>query len=472
MNKYNIYEAIEDIDNDILKRSERIKKPWWIGLTAAVLIISIGLGTTFNNSQNSFVTTAYAISEAKYPKMAKYPNENSLSFDKDYEKWWESIQGQRRESDYKKGIKPFVEQTAQQFLSDTEQNKVYSPLNVYMALAMLAEITGSDSRQQILDLLSSDSIESLRTQANDIWNTHYINDGATTSILASSLWLDDDVKFKQQVIDILAKDYYASSYAGDMGSSDLNEAFKAWLSEQTGGLLDEQIDSIEFTPDTVMALATTTYFRGKWYKEFEDTKADVFHGVMGDTTCDFMNTRKTGEYFWGNKFSGTYYSLDNYGGTMYFILPDEGVAVDELLYDKELMEFLFLDIDFVFSDCAWKNKKDMMINLSVPKFDITSQIDLQKGLKNLGVTDVFNSEKSDFSPVTDMKNAYISKAQHDVRFAIDEKGVTAAAYTVMLKSGAGAPPDDEIDFVLNRPFLFTIISDDGLPLFIGVVNQL
>src|SRR5699024_10062388 len=116
--------------------------------------------------------------------------------------WWESIKEQERETDYKNGVQPFVEQTAQQFLSDTEQNKVYSPLNVYMALAMLAEITGSDSRQQILDLLSSDSIESLRAQANDIWNTHYMNDGATTSILASSLWLDDGVKFNQQVMDI------------------------------------------------------------------------------------------------------------------------------------------------------------------------------------------------------------------------------------------------------------------------------
>lgn len=195
----------------------------------------------------------------------------------------------------------------------------------------------------------------------------------------------------------------------------------------------------------------------------------MFHGATSDTTCKFMNASKTGNYFWGNNFSATYHLLDNYGGTMYFILPDEGVGVDELLKDKEVMDFIFSQKDW---ENEWENKKEIIINLSVPKFDITSQIDLQKGLENLGVTDVFDSEKSDFSPVTDMKNTYIGKAQHDVRFAIDEKGVTAAAYTVILRDGAGPPPDDEIDFVLDRPFLFTIISDDGLPLFIGVVNQL
>ena len=33
------------------------------------------------------------------------------------------------------------------------------------------------------------------------------------------------------------------------------------------------------------------------------------------------------------------------------------------------------------------------------------------------------------------------------------------------------PTEDEIDFVLDRPFLFVITGAQGLPLFVGVVNQ-
>ena len=55
--------------------------------------------------------------------------------------------------------------------------------------------------------------------------------------------------------------------------------------------------------------------------------------------------------------------------------------------------------------------------------------------------------------------------------AIDEEGVTAAAYTVMAAAGSSAPPEDEVDFVLDRPFLFVLASDDGLPLFAGTVAQ-
>ena len=72
---------------------------------------------------------------------------------------------------------------------------------------------------------------------------------------------------------------------------------------------------------------------------------------------------------------------------------------------------------------------------------------------------------------TDIDNVTLSQAKHDARMTIDEEGCTAAAYTVMAMAGAAAPPKEEIDFVLDRPFLFAITGIDGLPLFIGVVNH-
>lgn len=53
---------------------------------------------------------------------------------------------------------------------------------------------------------------------------------------------------------------------------------------------------------------------------------------------------------------------------------------------------------------------------------------------------------------------------------IDEEGCTAAAFTGMAPS-ADALPDKEADFVLDRPFLFCVTGDSGLPLFVGIVND-
>ena len=112
------------------------------------------------------------------------------------------------------------------------------------------------------------------------------------------------------------------------------------------------------------------------------------------------------------------------------------------------------------------------VHFSVPKFDIASQLDLIDGLKALGVTDVFDPTVSDFTPMTtDTDEIYVSEVTHAARVKIDEEGVEAAAFTVIVGDAAAAEPEDEIYFTLDRPFLFAISSRDDLPLFAGVVNQ-
>ena len=52
---------------------------------------------------------------------------------------------------------------------------------------------------------------------------------------------------------------------------------------------------------------------------------------------------------------------------------------------------------------------------------------------------------------------------------IDEEGCEAAAYVDIGVTGAAAPPPDEIDFTLDRPFLFAVAKREIL--FAGIVNR-
>ena len=150
---------------------------------------------------------------------------------------------------------------------------------------------------------------------------------------------------------------------------------------------------------------------------------------------------------------------------MKLLLPDEGVSAESLLEDGEAM-------DFILNRSDWENSNFLTVNLSLPKFDVSSDLDLTAGLKTLGVTDVFDAAVADFTPGIENSKGqiFLSQAEHAARAAIDEEGVTAAAYTAIAEAGAAEPPDEEIDFTLDRPFVFAITSQDGLPLFIGVVN--
>ena len=251
-----------------------------------------------------------------------------------------------------------------------------------------------------------------------------------------------------------------------MGSDEFNKALQSWLNQQTGGLLEEQSAQIELSPETILALATTIYFRAKWSNEFSEgrTQEQTFHAADGDMTCDFMNQGGTDTYYWGNQFSAISKRFEG-GESMWFLLPDEGVTPEELLTDTQVMDFL-LHKD------GWENSKYLIVNKAIPKFDISSQIDLRNGLMALGITDVFDLESSDFTPMTtETEQIALSKVSHDARVTIDEEGCTAAAYTVMAMAGAAMPPNEEVDFVLDRPFLFAITGYDGLPLFVGIVNH-
>jgi serine protease inhibitor len=112
----------------------------------------------------------------------------------------------------------------------------------------------------------------------------------------------------------------------------------------------------------------------------------------------------------------------------------------------------------------------MKVNLSVPKFDVASTMDLSEGLKNMGATDIFTEAVSDFSKITSDLPVYLTAANQSVRVQIDEEGVKAAAYIELPGAGSAAPPDEIIDFVLERPFLF-VITSDNVPLFAGCVNN-
>jgi len=413
---------------------------------------------------------AEQIFKAEYPEMVQYPvNEDHTYTYEDYDAWMTSKRERQPENkDYQNGIREFYEITMQEFLKDTQdQNKVYSPLNVYMALAMLAETTDGESRQQILDLLHTDSIETLRNNAGILWNANYCDDGTVNSLLASSVWLSDKLKYNENTLKTLADNYYASSFSGSMGDAEYNKMLQDWLNEQTGGLLEEQAGNVAMDPATVFALATTVYFRAKWQNEFyaPNNTEEVFHAKSGDMVTEFMHQSGTGIYYWGEKFGAIARGLKN-SGNMLLILPDEDVTVEELLADKEVQ-------DFIFDHYAWENQKFLIVNQSVPKFDVVSDFSLISGLQNLGVKDVFSFAEANFTPLlgdTELPVA-VNEAKHAARVMIDEEGCTAAAFTVMLAAGAARPPEEKVDFVLDRPFLFVINGQDGQPLFIGIVNQ-
>lgn len=456
-----------------------------IALLLALTLSAAGLTACAQDGSDSAARSATpapladaALAQPTYPKLTPYPTETAYlaadgSFDSDgfsaaYDAWQKEQQTLRQQPEgYQDGLWQFYQQCLPAFFQDGQtENELCSPLNLYLALSMLTEVTDGDSRAQLQAVLGSQDQAVLREQAHALWNANYNDDGAVTCRLAASLWLDDQVPYQQTTLDTLVNHYYASAFQGDMGSPSYNQAFQSWLNEQTGGMLTEQAEGMELPPDTLLALATTLFYRAQWSTQFQaaNTKAECFHGAEGDVTCDFLHQSGDDAYFWGDQFTAIAQGLEN-SGSMWFFLPKDGIAPKELLQDKQVQQLLQ-------APNRWEQMDYVIVNRSIPKFDITSDLNLRDSLESLGVTAVFDQRQADFSPLTETEQpVYLSQAQHTARVTIDEEGCAAAAFTVMAVEAMSMPPQKEVDFRLDRPFLFVLTGEDGTPLFVGIVRQ-
>ena len=363
-------------------------------------------------------------------------------------------------------IRPFLQKVMTQTLSRAgDQNALSAPLSLYFALAMLSETTDGASRQEILDALGAGSQSALRKQAERIWQANYYDDGVVRCVLGNSLWLSNELAYRPDTVRTLADSYFASVFRGEMGSEEYSAALRNWIDQQTGDLLEESTGGLSLTKETVLALVSTVLFQDKWNTKFEaDSNTEgVFHSPQGDRTVTYMNrTDYYGTYYYGEKFGACAKACDASGAAVWFILPDEGVSMEELLQDPELQAFLITPRDVP--------SVQSRVNFSLPKFDITAETDLVQMVRSLGITNVFDPATADFTALTDAQ-AFVSEICQGARMIVDEEGVKAAAYVMIAVPGSPAPPEEEVDFVLDRPFLFILRSCDNQPLLVGVVNQ-
>ena len=365
----------------------------------------------------------------------------------------------------------YTQRTLSQLLASPQgENTVYSPANLYIALCMLSETVAGETQSQLLELLGLSSPEQAREAAGALWRNLYNETTYGKTTLANALWLNEQVAYNDETVDHLAKDYYTSVYRAVMGDKATDAAIAQWVNENTGHLLEEAAGALETTPDTVMMLLSALYFKNEWVDAFQEgaTREDVFTTAAGaEQKIDFMHMHKNGSIIRGENYAVAGLPFKD-GISMTFLLPDRGTALSDVLSAESAMEDWFhpqQSAEAEYGEIHW----------SVPKFDVSSDLDLVDALRALGVEDVFDDSRADFSPLTDLELPMaVTQVKHAARVTVNEDGCEAAAFTAIMVEATSAAPDSlpvfEMD--LDRPFAFLITGVDGLPLFIGCVNSM
>ena len=334
-------------------------------------------------------------------------------------------------------------------LENNKKNMLYSPLSIKYALSMLKEGAAGKTFDEINNLVGNDDLPKYSSIDKNL-------------SLANGLFIRDTFYeyVKEKYINILKEEYNAEVIKDEFENA---ENANKWIEDKTLGIIKNMLkDDVVQDPYSVMLLINALAIDMEWdYKFFtENTSGKTFYKDNGEKMLATMMSKEEihGKYLSYYKDDDiTVFTMDlkEYDETQFefiAIMPKEdlstfvkNVSIDQI---NQIDKKLILSSDEKYG-----------VNLKVPKFKFSYDLSLKDDLKDLGINDAF-TEKADFSEIADPKQQlYVSDALHKADIEFTEKGVKAAAVTVIImsKNGITIPKESyPVEITIDKPFMFVI----------------
>lgn len=346
-------------------------------------------------------------------------------------------------------------------LGERTDNWLVSPFSLQCALGMLSNGANGETREEILYALGLSQYYQEEVNAyfkKLIEGLHTVNSAITVKT-SNSVWGNARVPLKDDFQKMNIENYSAMVSQLDFSDPSAVDQINAWCNQTTEGLIPSILD--EVNPTATVYLLNSLYFKARWESEFapEKTQEGDFNTSSGKVVkAHFMQTQRMAAYVENEWFTSTSLSYQNDSYAMRLILPQPEISIDQVL--QALSES---------DENLWKNTILADINLKMPRFALENKLDLVSTLQALGMEKAFSSE-ADFSSMSDIAT-YISLVQQATRLKVDEEGSEGAVVTVIEGDLMSPLPEEEVDFFLDRPFLFQILEPaTGTVLFMGQVG--
>ncbi|KAM6445218.1 serpin B6-like [Rhynochetos jubatus] len=339
----------------------------------------------------------------------------------------------------------------------SRQNIFFSPLSISSALSMILLGSKGNTETQIAKVLSLNKAKDAHNGYQSLLSD--INDPSSRYTLrtANRLYGEKTFEFLSSFIDLSQKFYQAGLEQVDFVHAweDARKQINGWVEERTEGKIQNLLAEGIVDSLTRLVLVNAIYFKGNWEKQFEKegTTEMPFHINKNETKPVQMMFKK-------DKFNMTYIGdfqtkileIPYVGNelSMIILLPDaiqDGSTGLERLERELTYEKLIDWINPEMMDCT-------EVMLSLPRFKLEEDYDLNTLLSSMGMPDAFDLQKADFSGMSSGNELMLSKVIHKAFVEVNEEGTEAAAATagVMVLRCAMIVPK----FTADHPFLFFI----------------
>lgn len=284
---------------------------------------------------------------------------------------------------------------------------------------------------------------------------------APTLDLADTLFLQKGPAFGAPFLAGLKQHFGASPQLLDFehDSGEAVRSIDSWVSEHTQGLIPQILSSLPVT--TRLVLANAIYLKAAWAKQFatQETRPAEFHRPSGEVSTLFMHETTGLPYTGGHGYQALALPYRSSTLSLLVMLP-VGQSVAHLL--GQLSPARLSEIE--------ARLQPRRVALSLPRFHIGLDVELNGPLQALGMTDAFQESAANFSAIGAERGLHIGVVKHAADFTVEEAGTVAAAATTVSIEATDAPRfvQPPVAFDADLPFLFFLRDDrTGALLFAG-----
>jgi len=276
----------------------------------------------------------------------------------------------------------------------------------------------------------------------------------------NAAFVHQNANLKNEFAKQLEETFGASAIPVNFNTPDsARNTINGWVAGKTRNMIKELLPAGSIDRLTRIVLVNAVYFKGEWRTKFNPNRTRPWEFISASAkkhTVQMMRVEASFDYAFTNGVQVLVMPYGN-GGAMTVFLPSR--------YD------LTPAFDLL-PKASGINFKSELVNLAFPKFTIMSNHGLIPAFKELGIRDAFTAS-ADFSKMfVNVDDIYISSIIQAAIIVVDEQGTVAAAATAVSGVwGAPPPPPKKIDFIADRPFLFTITAPDGTILFAGAFRE-
>jgi serine protease inhibitor len=365
-------------------------------------------------------------------------------------------------------------------LAQKDGNLFFSPYSISTALAMTyAGARGETAMQMANTLHFTLEQERLHPAFANLGKAIQGGDPRRKYQLqiANRLWGQKDFHFLPDFLQTTENHYGGGLKQVDFinAREEARNIINAWVLEQTKDKINELIQPGIFTVDTRLVLTNAIYFKAAWKRPFSTAKTQDGDFTLADgkkVKAKLMRGSNRTNYFKGEGFEALElpYEGFNPGGdqpelSMIVLLPNQAdglPAFEKMLTATRLKQWL--------ARLSNPRLSDHMVDVTLPKFKLTSEFMLKDVLSQMGMPLAFDRLRADFSGMTTSDRLFISHVVHKTFVDVNEVGTEAAASTAVMMDRVSAPLP--ATFRADHPFVYLIRDNrTGSILFLGrVVN--